>query len=75
MPSRRTCSRKACALSSLPPLLRALLLCREKAAGMYSPLPFAIAQGNVELPYLLVQVGAGGAGVLSPAIVRPRGVV
>jgi hypothetical protein len=28
---------------------------RERAAGMYSPLPFAIAQGNVEIPYLLFQ--------------------
>ncbi|PSC69376.1 ATP-binding cassette transporter isoform B [Micractinium conductrix] len=28
---------------------------REHAAGMYGPLPFAIAQGNVEIPYLAVQ--------------------
>lgn len=34
---------------------------------MYSPLPFAIAQGNVELPYLLVQVGRGAGGHAAPA--------
>jgi hypothetical protein len=28
---------------------------RERAAGMYGPYPMAIAQGNVEMPYLLVQ--------------------
>ncbi|XP_051131702.1 ABC transporter G family member 31 [Andrographis paniculata] len=28
---------------------------REKAAGMYSPIPFALAQGLVEIPYILVQ--------------------
>ncbi|XP_012839425.1 PREDICTED: ABC transporter G family member 31 [Erythranthe guttata] len=28
---------------------------REKAAGMYSPIPFAFAQGLVEIPYILVQ--------------------
>ncbi|XP_051142940.1 ABC transporter G family member 31-like [Andrographis paniculata] len=28
---------------------------RERAAGMYSPVPFALAQGLVELPYILVQ--------------------
>ncbi|KAK6145261.1 hypothetical protein DH2020_022081 [Rehmannia glutinosa] len=28
---------------------------REKAAGMYSPFPFAFAQGLVEIPYILVQ--------------------
>ncbi|XP_051142945.1 ABC transporter G family member 31-like isoform X2 [Andrographis paniculata] len=28
---------------------------REKAAGMYSPVPFALAQGLVEFPYILVQ--------------------
>ncbi|XP_011005513.1 PREDICTED: ABC transporter G family member 31 isoform X1 [Populus euphratica] len=28
---------------------------REKAAGMYSPLSYAVAQGLVEIPYILVQ--------------------
>ncbi|XP_073062087.1 ABC transporter G family member 31 isoform X2 [Primulina eburnea] len=28
---------------------------REKAAGMYSPFPYAFAQGLVEIPYILVQ--------------------
>ncbi|KAK9185936.1 hypothetical protein WN943_026295 [Citrus x changshan-huyou] len=28
---------------------------REKAAGMYSPIPFAAAQGLVEIPYVFVQ--------------------
>ncbi|CAA0842345.1 ABC transporter G family member 31, partial [Striga hermonthica] len=28
---------------------------REKAAGMYSPYPFAIAQGIVEIPYIFLQ--------------------
>lgn len=28
---------------------------REKAAGMYSPLPYAAAQGLIELPYIAVQ--------------------
>lgn len=28
---------------------------RERAAGMYSPLPYAIAQGIIELPYVLLQ--------------------
>ncbi|KAL3616200.1 ABC transporter G member 31 [Castilleja foliolosa] len=28
---------------------------REKAAGMYSPFPFAFAQGLVEIPYILLQ--------------------
>ncbi|KAK4412483.1 ABC transporter G family member 31 [Sesamum alatum] len=28
---------------------------REKAAGMYSPFPFAFAQGLVEIPYIMVQ--------------------
>uniref|UniRef100_A0A1S3WXZ0 ABC transporter G family member 31-like n=1 Tax=Nicotiana tabacum TaxID=4097 RepID=A0A1S3WXZ0_TOBAC len=28
---------------------------REKAAGMYSPLPYAVAQGLVEIPYILIQ--------------------
>ncbi|XP_024525458.1 ABC transporter G family member 31 [Selaginella moellendorffii] len=28
---------------------------RERAAGMYSPLPYAFAQGAIELPYILVQ--------------------
>ncbi|KAI3461649.1 hypothetical protein Pfo_018312 [Paulownia fortunei] len=28
---------------------------REKAAGMYSPFPFAFAQGLVEIPYILAQ--------------------
>lgn len=28
---------------------------REKAAGMYSPLPYAAAQGLVEIPYILMQ--------------------
>ncbi|VFQ91364.1 unnamed protein product [Cuscuta campestris] len=28
---------------------------RERAAGMYSPLPYAAAQGLVEIPYILVQ--------------------
>ncbi|KAL8516358.1 hypothetical protein ACS0TY_014856 [Phlomoides rotata] len=28
---------------------------REKAAGMYSPFPFAFAQGAVEIPYILLQ--------------------
>ncbi|KAH6765688.1 pleiotropic drug resistance 3 [Perilla frutescens var. hirtella] len=28
---------------------------REKAAGMYSPIPFAFAQGLVEIPYILAQ--------------------
>ena len=34
----------------------AVALNREKAAGMYSPRPFAAAQGIVEMPYLIVQV-------------------
>ncbi|GLT73000.1 hypothetical protein SLA2020_448900 [Shorea laevis] len=29
---------------------------RERAAGMYSTLPFAIAQATIEIPYVLVQV-------------------
>ncbi|ESR38298.1 hypothetical protein CICLE_v10027679mg [Citrus x clementina] len=28
---------------------------REKAAGMYSPIPYAVAQGLVEMPYVFVQ--------------------
>uniref|UniRef100_A0A7N0ZQ95 ABC-2 type transporter transmembrane domain-containing protein n=1 Tax=Kalanchoe fedtschenkoi TaxID=63787 RepID=A0A7N0ZQ95_KALFE len=28
---------------------------RERAAGMYSPFPYAFAQGLVEIPYILVQ--------------------
>jgi ABC-type multidrug transport system permease subunit len=28
---------------------------RERAAGMYGPYPMAIAMGNVEIPYILVQ--------------------
>ncbi|XP_031399616.1 ABC transporter G family member 31 [Punica granatum] len=28
---------------------------REKAAGMYSPIPYALAQGLVEMPYVLLQ--------------------
>ncbi|XP_055832839.1 ABC transporter G family member 31-like isoform X1 [Solanum dulcamara] len=28
---------------------------REKAAGMYSPLPYAVAQGLVEIPYIFMQ--------------------
>eukprot|EP00271_Cylindrocystis_brebissonii_P020903 TRINITY_DN71_c0_g6_i2.p1 TRINITY_DN71_c0_g6~~TRINITY_DN71_c0_g6_i2.p1 ORF type:complete len:224 (-),score=40.54 TRINITY_DN71_c0_g6_i2:845-1516(-) len=28
---------------------------RERAAGMYAPLPYAIAQGAVELPYIFAQ--------------------
>ncbi|XP_024525813.1 ABC transporter G family member 31 [Selaginella moellendorffii] len=28
---------------------------RERAAGMYSPLPYAFAQGAIELPYIFVQ--------------------
>ena len=37
----------------LPP--RSNVMYRERAAGMYTALPMAIAQGNVEIPYLLVQ--------------------
>lgn len=29
--------------------------CRERAAGLYSAYPFALAQAVVEFPYLLVQ--------------------
>ena len=29
--------------------------CRERAAGMYAVLPYAIAQGAVELPWALAQ--------------------
>jgi hypothetical protein len=32
-----------------------VLTCRERAAGYYSEMPFAIAQALVEIPYLLVQ--------------------
>lgn len=39
-------------------VLRRNVFYRERAAGMYTAMPFAIAQGNVELPYLVVQVGA-----------------
>ena len=28
---------------------------RERAAGMYAAMPYALAQGDVEVPYLLVQ--------------------
>ena len=28
---------------------------RERAAGMYAAMPYALAQGDVEIPYLLVQ--------------------
>ncbi|KAH0772358.1 hypothetical protein KY290_016339 [Solanum tuberosum] len=28
---------------------------REKAAGMYSPLPYAAAQGLIEIPYVMIQ--------------------
>jgi hypothetical protein len=28
---------------------------RERAAGMYSPMPYAMAQAMVEIPYILVQ--------------------
>lgn len=60
----------ACTAPVLPAFLNALLLpeptpsttplCRnvfyrERAAGMYTALPMAIAQGNVEIPYLLAQ--------------------
>jgi ABC-type multidrug transport system permease subunit len=30
-------------------------LCRERAAGMYAVLPYAVAQGAVELPWALAQ--------------------
>ncbi|VAH97308.1 unnamed protein product [Triticum turgidum subsp. durum] len=33
-----------------------IVLCREKAAGTYSTLAYAIAQVAIELPYMLVQV-------------------
>ena len=35
--------------------LRGLLYDRERAAGLYAVLPYAIAQGAVELPFVLVQ--------------------
>ena len=28
---------------------------RERAAGMYAALPYALAQGDVEVPYIIVQ--------------------
>ena len=28
---------------------------RERAAGMYAAMPYALAQGDVEVPYLVVQ--------------------
>ncbi|TMX00544.1 hypothetical protein EJD97_000623 [Solanum chilense] len=28
---------------------------RERAAGMYSPLPYAVAQGIIEIPYVMIQ--------------------
>ncbi len=28
---------------------------RERAAGMYAAMPYALAQGDVEIPYLVVQ--------------------
>lgn len=29
--------------------------CRERYAGLYASIPYAVAQGTVEIPYLLVQ--------------------
>ena len=31
------------------------MCCRERYAGLYASIPYAIAQGDVEVPYLLVQ--------------------
>ena len=30
---------------------------RERYAGLYASIPYAIAQGTVEIPYLLIQSG------------------
>lgn len=38
---------------------------REHAAAMYSALPWTVATGAVEMPYLVVQVGARGAGTFA----------
>lgn len=57
---------------------------RERAAGMYTALPMAVAQGNVEIPYLLLQTVlyrcAGGwfgcaEWVACQALCRPRRVL
>ena len=34
-----------------------LVFYRERAASMYAPIPFAIATGVVEIPYLILQSG------------------
>lgn len=52
----------ACSLARSPLCLRppthppcSNVFYRERAAGMYTALPMAVAQGNVEIPYLLAQ--------------------
>lgn len=42
-------------------LSSSLIARRERAAGMYAVLPFGIASGLVELPYLVLQTLVFGA--------------
>ncbi|KAM3362775.1 hypothetical protein P3S68_017629 [Capsicum galapagoense] len=43
--------------SSVQPVvsIERIVFYREKAAGMYSPLPYAAAQGLIEIPYVMIQ--------------------
>lgn len=49
---RGPCSARSCIIHHVE---EAEMLCRERAASMYSALPFALAAGSVEIPYILAQ--------------------
>ena len=45
-----------CAVPAQPVIaIERIVYHRERAAGMYAAMPYALAQGDVEVPYLVVQ--------------------